>query len=243
VLGWVQLNERLRVDIWDTGIGIAPAHRDAIFSEYYQINNPGRDRSKGLGLGLSIVHRAIHILPGHGMSFASVEGRGSRFSLYATVSASTPTVGANAQDGNVYTPDLTGTFMLLCDDEPTVLEGLRRLFSSAGALVQAAESMAGFDAILADDSRIPDLIVADIRLREGATGKAVADRIRRHFAWAGVIPVAFITGELLSDHVLRDFPEPFVLLRKSSAPEDLLTEISRYVTARRKINLDLASDQ
>jgi signal transduction histidine kinase/CheY-like chemotaxis protein len=243
VLGWVQLNERLRVDVWDTGIGIAPAHRDAIFSEYYQINNPGRDRSKGLGLGLSIVHRAIHILPGHSMSFASVEGRGSRFSLYATVSASTPIVGAHAQDSDVYTPDLTGTFMLLCDDEPTVLEGLRRLFSSAGALVYAAESMAGFEAILADDSRIPDLIVADIRLRDGATGKEVASRIRRHFAWAGVIPVAFITGELLSDHVLRDFPKPFVLLRKSSAPKDLLAEISRYVNAQRKMKFDLANDQ
>ncbi|WP_144147032.1 hybrid sensor histidine kinase/response regulator [Paraburkholderia sp. BCC1884] len=243
VLGWVQLNERLRVDVWDTGIGIAPAHRDAIFSEYYQINNPGRDRSKGLGLGLSIVHRAIHILPGHSMSFASAEGRGSRFSLYAAVSASTPTVGASAPDGDAYMPDLTGTFMLLCDDEPTVLEGLRRLFSSAGALVHAAGSMAGFEAILADDSRIPDLIVADIRLGEGATGKDVADRIRRHFAWAGVIPVAFITGELLSDHILRDFPEPFVLLRKSSAPKDLLSEISRYMSAHRKTNLNLANDQ
>jgi CheY-like chemotaxis protein len=196
-----------------------------------------------LGLGLSIVHRAIHILPGHSMSFASVEGRGSRFSLYATVSASIPTVGAHAQDSDVYTPDLTGTFMLLCDDEPIVLEGLRRLFSSAGALVYAAESMAGFEAILADDSRIPDLIVADIRLRDGATGKEVASRIRRHFAWAGVIPVAFITGELLSDHVLRDFPKPFVLLRKSSAPKDLLAEISRYVNAQRKMKFDLANDQ
>ena len=58
-----------------------------------------------------------------------------------------------------------------------------------------------------------------------------------------VIYVAFITGELLSDHVLRDFPEPFVLLRKSSAPKDLLAEISRYVTAQRKMKLDLANDQ
>ena len=242
VLGWVQLNERLRVDVWDTGIGIAPAHREAIFAEYYQINNPGRDRSKGLGLGLSIVHRVVRILPGHSMSFASAEGRGSRFSLYATVSASLPAAGANDQDGNFYTADLTGTFMLLCDDEPTVLEGLRRLFSSAGALVHAAESMAGFEAILADDSRIPDLIVTDIRLRDGATGKEVADRIRRHFAWAGVIPVAFITGELLSDRVLRDFPEPFMLLRKSSAPGDLLADISGFVAAQRKMNPALAKD-
>ncbi|RKR36075.1 MULTISPECIES: hybrid sensor histidine kinase/response regulator [unclassified Paraburkholderia] len=241
VLGWVHLDDRLRVDVWDTGIGIAPAHREAIFAEYYQINNPGRDRSKGLGLGLSIVQRAVRILPGHAMSFASVEGRGSRFSLYATISALMPATGTN-QYGDLYSPDLNGTFMLLCDDEPTVLEGLRRLFSSAGSLVHAAESMAGFEAILADDSRIPDLIVTDIRLRDGATGKEVADRIRRHFAWAGVIPVAFITGELLSVQVLRDFPEPFVLLRKSSAPEDLVADISRFVAAHRKVKLDLAKN-
>jgi signal transduction histidine kinase/CheY-like chemotaxis protein len=243
VLGWVQLDERLRIDVWDTGIGIAPAHREAIFSEYYQINNPGRDRSKGLGLGLSIVHRVVRILPGHGISFASIEGRGSRFSLYAPVSAATPAAGANDQDGDVYAPDLNGMFMFLCDDEPIVLEGLRRLFSSAGALVHAAESIDGFETILADDSRIPDLIVTDIRLHGGVTGKEVADRIRLHFAWAGVIPVAFITGELLSDRVLRDFPEPFMLLRKSSAPKDLLTEISRYVAAQRKMIPDLAKDR
>jgi signal transduction histidine kinase/CheY-like chemotaxis protein len=243
VLGWVQLDERLRIDVWDTGIGIAPAHREAIFSEYYQINNPGRDRSKGLGLGLSIVHRVVRILPGHGISFASIEGRGSRFSLYAPVSAATPAAGANDQDGDVYAPDLNGMFMFLCDDEPIVLEGLRRLFSSAGALVHAAESIDGFETILADDSRIPDLIVTDIRLRGAVTGKEVADRIRRHFAWAGVIPVAFITGELLSDRVLHDFPEPFMLLRKSSAPKDLLTEISRYVAAQRKMIPDLAKDR
>jgi CheY-like chemotaxis protein len=176
------------------------------------------------------------------MSFASVEGRGSRFSLYATVSRSTAVAGANDQNRDICAPDLHGTFMLLCDDEPTVLEGLRRLFSSAGSLVYAAESMAGFEPILGDDSRIPDLIVTDIRLRDGATGTAVADEIRRHFAWAGVIPVAFITGELLSDRVLRDFTEPFVLLRKSSAPKDLLAEVSRFVAAHRTMNLDLAKD-
>lgn len=243
VLGWVRLNERVRIDVWDTGVGIGSAHREAIFSEYYQIGNPGRDRSKGLGLGLSIVQRVVGILPGHGMSFASVEGRGSRFSLYATVSESAPQAGANDQDGDVCTPDLSGTYMLLCDDESSVLEGLRRLFSSAGALVHAADSIAGFDVIVADDSRIPDLIVTDIRLRDGATGKDLADRIRRHFAWAGVIPVAFVTGELLSDRVLRDFPQPFVLLRKSTAPEDLLAQISRYVAAHRQPISDLAKDR
>jgi signal transduction histidine kinase len=82
VLGWVQLIEWLRLDVRDTGIGIAPARQEAIFAEYYQINNPGRDRSKGRGLGLSIVQRVVRFLSQHAMTFSSVEGCGSRFSLF-----------------------------------------------------------------------------------------------------------------------------------------------------------------
>jgi signal transduction histidine kinase len=242
VVGWVEIGERLRIDVWDTGVGISSLHREAIFAEYYQIDNPGRDRSKGLGLGLSIVHRVIGILPKHSMSFWSVEGRGSRFSLYAPISKMTPVIEADDPKSDASTSILKGRYVLLCDDEPTVLEGLRRLFLSAGALVDTAESMAGFEPILADDGRIPDIIVTDIRLRDGPTGIEVAERIRRHFAWAGVLPVAFITGELVSPRALRDFAEPFVLLRKSSAPESTLAEVSRFVAAQQSTGFGRAPD-
>jgi len=232
VVGWVEIGERLRIDVRDTGVGISSVHREAIFAEYYQIDNPGRDRSKGLGLGLSIVHRVIGILPKHSMSFWSVEGRGSRFSLYAPISEMTPVIGTDNPKSDASTSVLKGKYVLLCDDEPTVLEGLRRLFLSAGALVDTAESMTGIEAILAEDGRAPDVIVTDIRLRDGQTGIEVADRVRRHFAWAGALPVAFITGELVSPHALRDFAEPFVLLRKSSAPESTLAEVSRLVAGK-----------
>ena len=232
VVGWVEIGERLRIDVWDTGAGISPVHRDAIFTEYYQIDNPGRDRSKGLGLGLSIVHRVVGILPKHSMSFWSVEGRGSRFSLYAPISQIAPVIVTEDQTNVACTSILKGKYVVLCDDEPTVLEGLRRLFVSAGARVDSAGSMTGIDAILADDARVPDVIVTDIRLRDGPTGLEVADRIRQHFAWTGMLPVAFITGELVSPHALRDFVEPFVLLRKSSTPESTLAEVSRLVADR-----------
>jgi CheY-like chemotaxis protein len=242
VIGWVLIGERLRLDVWDTGVGISPAHRDAIFAEYYQINNPGRDRSKGLGLGLSIVNRVVGILPKHSKRFWSVEGRGSRFSLYAPISKMIPVVETDDRTDGKCTSILKGKYILLCDDEPAVLEGLRRLFLSAGALVDSAESMKGFEAILADDGRAPDIIVTDIRLRDGPTGIEVAERIRQHFAWVGVLPVAFITGELVSPQALRDFAEPFVLLRKSSAPESTLAEVSRFVAAQRPTGFDHMRD-
>jgi signal transduction histidine kinase len=242
VVGWVEIGERLRIDVRDTGIGISPVHRDAIFAEYYQIDNPGRDRSKGLGLGLSIVRRVIGILPKHSMSFWSVEARGSRFSLYAPISKMTPVIETDDQRSGACPSIFKGRYVLLCDDEPTVLEGLRRLFSSAGALVDSAESMMGIEAILAEDGRVPDIIVTDIRLRDGPTGIEVAERIRRHFAWAGVLPVAFITGELVSPRALCDFAEPFVLLRKSSTPESTLAEVSRFVAAQQPTGFGQAQD-
>jgi signal transduction histidine kinase len=242
VVGWAEIGERLRIDVRDTGVGISSVHREAIFAEYYQIDNPGRDRSKGLGLGLSIVHRVIGILPKHSMSFWSVEGRGSRFSLYAPISEMTPVIGTDNPKSDASTSILRGKYVLLCDDEPTVLEGLRRLFLSAGALVDSAESMTGIKTILAEDGRAPDVIVTDIRLSDRQTGIEVAERIRRHFAWAGVLPVAFITGELVSPRALRDFAEPFVLLRKSSTPESTLAEVSRLVAAHQPTAFDHVQD-
>ncbi|MEK9804379.1 MAG: ATP-binding protein, partial [Curvibacter sp.] len=52
------------IEVWDTGVGIAPEHQQDIFREFYQIGNPERDRSKGLGLGLNIVDRTARLL-GH----------------------------------------------------------------------------------------------------------------------------------------------------------------------------------
>ena len=82
----------------------------------------------------------------------------------------------------------------------------------------------------------------DICLRDGPTGMEAAERIRQHFAWAGVLPVVFITGELVSPHALRDFTEPFVLLRKSSAPASTLAEVSRFVAAQQPAGFSQAPD-
>ena len=45
------------LQVWDTGVGIAPEHQPRIFDELYQVGNTARERSQGLGLGLAIVKR------------------------------------------------------------------------------------------------------------------------------------------------------------------------------------------
>ena len=69
----------LRVDVWDTGVGIAPMHQREIFREFYKVpTHTGTE--EGFGLGLYIVSRLTHIL-GHPLTLQSRAGRGSVFRL------------------------------------------------------------------------------------------------------------------------------------------------------------------
>ncbi len=67
-----------RLEVWDTGIGIAPADLARIFDEFVQLDNAERDRRRGLGLGLSIARRSAALI-GATIDVASRPGRGSRF--------------------------------------------------------------------------------------------------------------------------------------------------------------------
>ena len=75
-----EVAEGLRIQVRDSGIGIAPDHLPYVFEEYYQVGNRQRDRSKGLGLGLAIVKRLDQLL-GCQLTLDSTVGEGSCFSF------------------------------------------------------------------------------------------------------------------------------------------------------------------
>lgn len=231
VIGWVRLPNTLRIDVWDTGIGIPEEHRERIFSEYYQVNNPGRDRTRGIGLGLSIVQKIEAILPRHRLSFSSVEGRGSRFSLYAPVVAGRVADAPSTRDGRGVPSDLSGKYIVVCDDEPALLRGLTQLFTNAGALVDSVGSLTETRGLLETIGREPDVIVTDMRLQGGDTGIQVAQAIRSY--WEVSTPVAFITGELITSdsQSMNGFPPPFTIIRKSSDPEQIVSQIQVLLNA------------
>jgi signal transduction histidine kinase len=80
LLGCRRWGDRLRIEVVDTGIGIAPEKLEAVFDEFHQIDNPERDRAKGLGLGLAVVRRLARLL-GHEIEVRSEPGRGSCFAI------------------------------------------------------------------------------------------------------------------------------------------------------------------
>ena len=87
----------LRIEVWDTGIGISDGELDSIFEEYHQIGNAARERSRGLGLGLSIVQR-LSVLLKHRVRVRSRLGKGSVFSVDVPVSSADPTAALQQSD-------------------------------------------------------------------------------------------------------------------------------------------------
>lgn len=202
------------IQVWDTGHGIATEHLDQVFEEFFQLRNPERDRSKGLGLGLSIVKRSVELL-GHELEVKSWPGKGSMFGVVVPLAPDSeqpqmPAAASNTDTGA--DADLAAAFIVVIDDETPSTAALARLLRGWGAQVIAAESECAALEQLAEHLRGPDLIITDHRLREGRTGLMAIDAIRR--AAAETVPAIVVTGDLLISAGLPELPEQVQVLHK-----------------------------
>ncbi|KND60255.1 two-component hybrid sensor and regulator [Candidatus Burkholderia verschuerenii] len=174
------------------------------------------------------MQRIQSILPRHHLAFSTRVGRGSRFSVY--VPATMP--GVTAMPKRIDPADrhdLQGVYAIVCDDEPVLLQGLAQLFRGAGALVDTVSCMAETESLLENTAREPDIVITDIRLRNNETGIKVAERIRAF--WESNIPVVFVTGELIGRKALVEFPEPYVLIGKSTSARNMIDSAAHLIGA------------
>jgi signal transduction histidine kinase len=169
--------------IRDTGIGIPESKRNEIFRAFEQLNNPARDRSKGLGLGLAIVERMSRLL-GHTLVVESEPEKGSSFTIQ--VPKAQPVQAEPAQP--LFGSSVHGTVLLVEDDE-LVLMTTAQLLEELGAEVTKARSAE--DALRRLGKHSYDLIIADYRL----PGSSGIDVIRRARERRPQTAAALITGD------------------------------------------------
>jgi two-component system, sensor histidine kinase len=221
VIGQIVHRGEVEIAVCDTGIGIATEHHQEIFSEFFQVANRERDQQKGMGLGLAIVRRSAEMLPGHRLDFFSREGRGSRFSI------AVPRIDAKPQpvlalDASPRSGRIPGAYVVVVDDEPRVLEGLVELLRNWGCLVEGGRSGEEVMHAVNQNERLPDLLIADLRLANGETGLDVARLLHRSVS--AEIPVLILTGDPIADVALDD---PRVLVKLIHKP--IVTETLREV--------------
>jgi signal transduction histidine kinase len=193
VVGCRRRGTALRIEVWDTGVGVPPDQRRNIFGEFYRLGEPDRDRRAGLGLGLAIVERLCRLL-GHPIALASTLGKGSCFSV-TIPSVVGRTEGAKAPAPVDATLDVSNDkLVVVIDDDPLVLEGMRGLFRSWGCRVVTGATDAAALTSLAALEQQPDLIISDYLLSEGKTGIETIERLRTHFGSA--IPAFLISGDI-----------------------------------------------
>ena len=212
----------ISLEVWDTGPGIAPDQREAVFEEFYQIANPDRDRSKGLGLGLPIVRRLTGIL-GHPLEMQSKVGRGTVFRVLAprarTAAPATPEKPDRAQAAP------TGGLILAIDDEAAIRAAMRELLASWGYRVITVGDGAAALRTVADGAR-PDLIICDLRLREGESGIAIVDALRRHL---GEVPAILVTGDTAPETLRVAMASGYPLLHKPLAHARLRAAVGSLI--------------
>jgi len=221
---------KLRIEIWDTGIGIPQSELRAIFDEYHQVDNPARQRSQGLGLGLSIV-KSLGELLGHPIRVRSLHGKGSVFSIEVPLTPggvpSPPDRGARpAENGPTQTAPRTGA-ILIVEDDPEIREHLELFLNEEG--YQTSAAVDGHDALelLARGTTRPDLVVADYNLPHGMNGVQVCQKLRQELDRQ--IPFIILTGDI-STETLRDIAlHDCVHLDKPVKLNDLMRAIEKLL--------------
>lgn len=218
---------RLRLQVWDTGRGIAPAQQAEVFEEFVQLDNPQRERSQGLGLGLAIVRRSAELM-GARLTLRSVPGRGSCFGIELPVAEGDLPPPAPVPAAERW---LAGMRVVLVEDDPAVRDALVARLVAWGAAVQAhAGPRALREALDAQppDGREASLLITDLRLPGGSGWDVLSLARRRYGAW---LPVLVITGNTAPADLAALAGSGLPVLHKPFRAEDLRAALAAALAA------------
>jgi len=179
------------LSVTDTGCGIDPEHHAKVFEEFYQVGNASRDRSAGLGLGLSIVQRTVALLHG-GLAMHSESGQGTRVDIRFPQAAppARPEAEASPDTTTEAPTDSIDARILAIDDEREILKSLEVLLGQFGIELRCVADRAGALEELSCGYR-PNVLIVDYRLRED-NGVALIGALRERL---GPVPALVVTGD------------------------------------------------
>ncbi|HTY99042.1 MAG TPA: hybrid sensor histidine kinase/response regulator [Rhodocyclaceae bacterium] len=182
----------LRIEVIDTGIGIAADHQQAVFREFFQVGNKERNRERGLGLGLAIVERIGRLLD-HPLTLRSRPGAGSCFAVTVPRLADAEPAPPPAVEAPRGADELAGLRVVVIDDDESILTGLRALLQSWGCEVVVADSAAAALERIEGTAGPVDAVISDLALGGGASGIDAIAALRGRCG--ARLPALLLTGD------------------------------------------------
>ena len=231
VVGCRRGRGQLHIQVWDTGRGIPRHEQEHVFQEFYQLGNPERDRTKGVGLGLAIVRRLTQLL-GHSLIVRSEIGHGSVFEISAPYADAAAI--ALTQTGEFPSPFLAHGvgLILVIDDEMAIQIAMKSLLESWGYEAITAGSCEEMLERIATHRTAPRLIISDYRLRDNASGIDAIERLRSEYN--DEIPGMLITGDTAADRLKEAQESGFLLLHKPVPNHRLRASIAHLIESADK---------
>ena len=208
----VEGDDMLLVSVRDSGRGIPATELQRVFEEFFQLDNPERDRTRGLGLGLAIVKRLSALLQLE-VHIESRLGEGTTLSFQIPRTSDFQDVPAAPQ---LDADDLSGIRVLLIDDEEAIRHATRTTLERFGCI--AMEAATTEEALRLCAEHPPDIVLTDYRLREGQTG---IDAIRRLRGELPHLPALLISGDTDPKLLLEAEQSGLVMLHKPLTMERL----------------------
>jgi len=211
------IGPNLQISVIDTGKGIADEQVHAIFDEFVQLDNPERDRTKGLGLGLSIVQRITDLLDIE-LNLQTKAGEGSAFHI--VLEGGNPALANSDSDAiSASKHNLDGEFVLVIDDEAEARLAMEGLLLSWSCEVMLASSGAEAVQQLEEYGKKPSLIISDFRLRVNENGGDAIHAIKQHFDID--VPAIIITGDTAPEQLREIDKLQLPTLHKPCKPAEL----------------------
>ena len=232
VIGARRRGPQVAIEVRDSGPGVPAAERERIFEEFYPIDNPERDRSRGLGLGLAIVRRLASLL-GHRIEVDSEPGRGSVFRVVAERVRHGDAEVAPAPTARAPDATLAGRRIVVVEDDEAVRAAMVDLLEDWGCESCAAADARTAHAMVA--ARVgggwrPDALVVDYRLPNDASGLDAIAGVRSIVG--ADVPALVVTGASAPDDVSALESSGFVWLSKPVAPAKLRAALAYLVSPR-----------
>jgi two-component system CheB/CheR fusion protein len=237
LVGCRRRGDRVWICVFDTGVGIPASDLGAIFEEYHQVDNAARERTRGLGLGLSIVRR-LSVLLGVKVDVRSILGRGSMFTIELGRGVADPLEPALSSPTAAPLVKREG-LILLVEDEPEVRDLLAVALKEAGHRVFAFRD--GLTALTAvhDKGLQPDLLLADYNLPGAMHGLRLAAKLRQ--VGSETTPAIILTGDISTETLRTIAAEDCQSLHKPVKLGTLLAAVNAALeTADRPLRLSLS---